>query len=96
MTTATLTGTDVRLRNFVVRELDWDPEVDASNADLDARNLRVEAAGDVVTLTATVGSCRQREAAEHGAASAPGIRLVQNRILVVPPPGEELDEKEIC
>ena len=66
------------------------------NADLDARNLRVEVAGDVVTLTGTVGSCQQREAAEHGAASAPGIRLVQNRIVVVPLPGEELDEEEIC
>lgn len=66
------------------------------NADLDARNLRVEVAGDVVTLTGTVGSCQQREAAEHGAASAPGIRLVQNRIVVVPSPGEELDEEEIC
>jgi osmotically-inducible protein OsmY len=66
------------------------------NADLDARNLRVEVADDVVTLTGTVGSCQQREAAEHGAASAPGIRLVQNRIVVVPSPGEELDEEEIC
>jgi osmotically-inducible protein OsmY len=66
------------------------------NADLDARNLHVEVADDVVTLTGTVGSCQQREAAEHGAASAPGIRLVQNRIVVVPSPGEELDDEEIC
>ena len=66
------------------------------NADLDARNLRVEVADDVVTLTGTVGSCLQRDAAEHGAASAPGIRLVQNRIVVVPSPGGELDEEEIC
>lgn len=66
------------------------------NADLDARNLRVEVAGDVVTLTGTVGSCQQREAAEYGAASAPGIRVVQNRIVVVPSPGEQLDEEEIC
>ena len=65
------------------------------NADLDARNLPVEVADDVVTLTGTVGSYLQREAAEHGAASAPGIRLVQNRIVVVPSPGE-LDEEEIC
>ena len=66
------------------------------NADLDARNLRVEVADDVVTLTGTVASCLQREAAEYGAASAPGIRLVQNRIVVVPSPGGQLDEEEIC
>lgn len=66
------------------------------NADLDASHLRVEVAGDVVTLTGTVGSWLQREAAERGAASAPGIRSVQNRILVVPSAVDELDEEEIC
>jgi osmotically-inducible protein OsmY len=66
------------------------------NADLDARNLRVDVSGDIVTLTGTVGSLLQREAAEHGAASAPGIRRVQNRILVVPSVVEQLDEEEIC
>lgn len=30
MTTASLTGTDVRLRDAVIRQLDWDPEVDDS------------------------------------------------------------------
>lgn len=66
------------------------------NADLDASHLRVEVAGDVVTLTGTVGSWLQRDAAERGAASAPGIRRVQNRIIVVPSAVEELDEEEIC
>jgi osmotically-inducible protein OsmY len=66
------------------------------NADLDGRNLRVDVAGDAVTLTGTVGSWLQREAAERGAASAPGIRRVQNRIVVVPSVVDELDEEEIC
>ena len=66
------------------------------NADLDARNLRVDVAGDVVTLTGTVGSWLQRDAAERGAASAPGIRRVQNQIVVAPPAIEELDDEEIC
>jgi osmotically-inducible protein OsmY len=66
------------------------------NADLDARNLRVEVADDLVTLTGTVGSWLQREAAERGAASAPGIRRVQNRIVVVPSALEAVDEEEIC
>lgn len=66
------------------------------NADIDARNLRVEVAGDVVTLTGTVGSWLQSEAAERGAASAPGIRRVENRILVVPSPIDDIDDEEIC
>jgi osmotically-inducible protein OsmY len=66
------------------------------NADLDARNLRVEVADDVVTLTGTVESWLQRDAAERGAASAPGIRRVQNRIVVVPSAVEAVDDEEIC
>ena len=66
------------------------------NADLDARNLRVDVAGDVVTLTGTVGSWLQRDAAERGAASAPGIRRVQTQIVVAPPAIEESDDAEIC
>jgi osmotically-inducible protein OsmY len=66
------------------------------NADLDARNLRVEVADDTVTLTGTVGSWLQREAAERGAASAPGIRRVQNQIVVVPSAVDAVDEEEIC
>jgi hypothetical protein len=46
------------------------------NADLDARHIAVAVSDDVVTLTGTVGSWSQYEAAERGAGSAPGIRLV--------------------
>ena len=66
------------------------------NADLDARNLRVEVGDGVVTLTGTVGSWLQREAAERGAASAPGIRRVDNEIVVAPAGVSDLDESEIC
>jgi osmotically-inducible protein OsmY len=66
------------------------------NADVDARNLRVTVAGDVVTLNGTVGSWLQREAAERGATSAPGIRRVVNRILVVPAEIDGIDDEEIC
>ena len=67
------------------------------NADLDGRTLHVDVAGDAVTLTGTVGSWLQREAAERGAASAPGIRRVDNRIVVVssPIPGD-IDDEEVC
>ena len=66
------------------------------NADLDARQIRVDVADGVVTLTGTVGSWLQREAAERGAASAPGITRVDNRVVVAPVAGIELGEEEIC
>jgi hypothetical protein len=46
MTTATLTGADVRLRDTVIHELDWDSEVDDSA-------IGVTAKDGVVTLTAS-------------------------------------------
>lgn len=67
------------------------------NADIDARHIDVVVSGDVVTLKGTVGSWMQRDAAERAAGSAPGIRRVDNEILVEPtqPYGfESLDE--IC
>jgi osmotically-inducible protein OsmY len=66
------------------------------NADIDAMNLRVDVTGDVVTLTGSVTSLLQREAAERGAASAPGIRRVENKIVVIPPAIDDIDEDEIC
>jgi osmotically-inducible protein OsmY len=66
-------------------------------ADLDARHIDVAVTGDVVTLTGTVGSWSQREAAERGAGSAPGIRSVDNQIRVVPPEPHEFEPPdEIC
>jgi osmotically-inducible protein OsmY len=64
------------------------------NAGLDARHIAVSVAGDVALLTGAVGSWFQRETAEEAAASAPGIRLVDNRIAVHPP--EPPDDWEIC
>lgn len=67
------------------------------NADLDARHIDVAITGDVVTLTGTAGSWSQREAAERGAGSAPGIRTVDNQIRVVPQEPHEFEPPdEIC
>jgi osmotically-inducible protein OsmY len=67
------------------------------NADLDARHIDVAVAGDIVTLTGTVSSWSQYEAAERGAGSAPGIRLVANQIRVVPMEPHEFEPPdEIC
>jgi len=65
------------------------------NADLDARHVRVTLAGDRATLTGTVATWLQRETAERAAADAPGIRAVDNRIMVEPPKSTD-DEDEIC
>lgn len=65
------------------------------NADLDARHVRVTVAGDCATLTGTVATWLQRDTAERAAADAPGIRAVDNRIVIEPPKGVEREE-EIC
>jgi osmotically-inducible protein OsmY len=65
------------------------------NADVDARHVRVTVAGDRATLTGTVGTWLQRDTAERAVADAPGIRAVDNRIMVDPPKGPD-DEDEIC
>lgn len=52
------------------------------NAEVDARRIIVEVRGDCVTLWGAVDSWVQREAAEHAAWSAPGVREVSNHITV--------------
>ena len=64
------------------------------NADLDARHVRVIIAGDRATLTGAVGTWLQRDTAERAVADAPGIRVIDNRIVVEP--GNPSDEREIC
>jgi osmotically-inducible protein OsmY len=67
------------------------------NAELDARHIDVSVAGNVVTLTGSVGAWPQRDAAERGAGSAPGIQHVDNRIAVVPSEPHEFEPPdEIC
>lgn len=68
------------------------------NADLDARQIEVTMPDDhTVRLTGTVSSWAQRDAAEQAAGAAPGIRRVDNRIVVVPPAVPELEPPdEIC
>jgi osmotically-inducible protein OsmY len=67
------------------------------NADIDARHIDVVVTGDVVTLSGTVGSWMQRDAAERAAGSAPGIRRVDNELLVEPAQPDELEPAdEIC
>jgi osmotically-inducible protein OsmY len=75
MTTASVTGTDIRVRGAVVRQLDWDPEVDASA-------IGVSAGDGVVTLTGFVDSYAEKLAAERVAKLIRGVRGVANDITV--------------
>jgi osmotically-inducible protein OsmY len=75
MTTATLTGTDVRERDAVLRQLDWDPEVDASAIGVAARD-------GVITLTGFVDTYAGKLAAERAAKRVHGVKAVANDIEV--------------
>ena len=73
MATATLIGEDLRLRNAVMRQLEWDPEVDASEIGVAARD-------GAVTLTGYIGTYGGKLAAERCAARVRGVRAVANDI----------------
>jgi osmotically-inducible protein OsmY len=75
MTTASITGTDIRVRDVVVRQLDWDPAVDASA-------IGVSADGGIVTLTGFVDSYVEKLAAERVAKRVRGVRGVANDVTV--------------
>ena len=65
------------------------------NADVDCRHIDVAVAGNTATLSGAVSTWVQREAAERGAAGAPGIAHVENRI-TVEPRAELNTDGEIC
>ena len=73
MTTATLTDVDVRVRNAVMRQLEWDPEVDASAIGVTARN-------GTVTLTGFIDTYSGKFGAERAAKRVHGVRAVANDI----------------
>jgi len=75
MTTATLTDTDLRVRDAVNRQLEWDPQVDASAIGVTARE-------GVVTLTGYVDTYSGKLAAERAAKRVRGVRGVANEIEV--------------
>jgi osmotically-inducible protein OsmY len=79
---------DVRYR--IVKGLHQD-------ADVDARHIAVTVSGDTATLTGTVSTWLQRDAAERAAANAPGIAHVDNRIKVQSFHDSKMDEwDDVC
>ncbi len=75
MTTATLTEADVRVRDGVMRQLDWDPEVDASA-------IGVAAKAGTVTLSGFIDTYSGKLAAERAAKRVHAVRAVANDIEV--------------
>ena len=73
MSTATLTDTDIRLRDAVARQLDWDPEVDASAIGIAAKD-------GAITLTGYIGTYTGKLAAERAATRFRCVRAVANDI----------------
>jgi osmotically-inducible protein OsmY len=75
MATATLTGIDVHLRDAVVRQLEWDPEFDASG-------VGVAAHEGAVTLSGFIDTYAGKLAAERSAKRVRGVRAVANELQV--------------
>jgi osmotically-inducible protein OsmY len=75
MSTATLTDRDMRVRADVVRQLDWDPEVEASGIGVSAHN-------SVVTLSGSIDTYSGKLAAERAAKRVRGVRAVANDLEV--------------
>jgi osmotically-inducible protein OsmY len=75
MTTATVTDRDVQVRDAVMRQLAWDPEVDAGA-------VGVTAQGGVVTLTGFIDTYAGKLAAERAAKRVRGVRAIANDIAV--------------
>jgi VCBS repeat-containing protein len=75
MSTATLTERDVRLRDAVQHQLEWEPAVDASG-------IGVTAHGGAVTLTGSINTYAGKLAAERAAKRVYGVRAVANDLAV--------------
>jgi osmotically-inducible protein OsmY len=75
MSTISLTDLDLRVRDHVVRQLDWDPEFDASGIGVAAKN-------GVVTLTGYIDTYAGKLAAERAAKRVRGVRGIANDLEV--------------
>jgi osmotically-inducible protein OsmY len=75
MSTATLTDQDLHVRDAVLHQLEWDPQVDASA-------IGVTAKSGTITLTGYINSYSGKLAAERAAKRVRGVRSVANDIEV--------------
>src|SRR6187455_2234094 len=70
-----VTAADLRVRDAVIQELDWDSRFDAAAIGVSARN-------GAVTLTGWIDSYANKLAAERAAKRVRGVRAVANDIQV--------------
>jgi osmotically-inducible protein OsmY len=75
MSTAALTDVDTNMRAAVMRQLDWDPAVDASA-------VAVAAKDGTVTLTGYIDTYAGKLAAERAVKRVHGVRAVANELQV--------------
>lgn len=75
MSTATLTDQDLKLRDAVLQQLEWDPAVDASG-------IGVTAHERAITLTGTINTYAGKLAAERAVKQVRGVRAVANDLEV--------------
>ena len=75
MTIGTLSQADLRTRDAVLQQLEWDSELDASEIGVTARNA-------AVTLTGFVNSYAAKLEAERAAKRIHGVRAVANDLVV--------------
>lgn len=75
MTTATLSPTDLRVRDLALQQLGWDSQVDASGIGVAAHN-------GVVTLSGFIDSYAGKLAAERAVKRVRGVRAVANDLQV--------------
>jgi len=69
--TASATGVKIKIEDALKRD-----------AQIEAKDISVEAAGNMITLRGRVHSWTEREDAEHAAFAAPGVRSVSNLLVV--------------
>jgi len=75
MATSALPLTDLRLRDLVLQQLDWDSQVNAAGIGVAVRS-------GVVTLSGSIDSYAGKLAAERAAKRARGVRAVANTLQV--------------
>ena len=80
---------DLRLRDDVLEELNFEPSVDATN-------IAVMAADGVVTLTGHVASYAQKFAAERAAWRVAGVKAIAQEIEVQLPGDKKLSDDDIA
>src|SRR3954470_10250881 len=83
------TMTDRELQEDVMRELRWEPSVDAAH-------IGVAVSGGVVTLSGYISSYAEKYAAENAAKRVHGVRAVANELEVRLPGSSERTDVDIA